>query len=85
MSVKSSIAVRITNEGMLPIPKSLRQELGLKPAQIVQLRQENGDLLVRRLSAQELGEQIVASLKQALAGARWEDIVALRAKDEDWR
>jgi hypothetical protein len=55
------------------------------PMQIVQLCQKNQDLLVRRLSAQELGEQIVASLKQALADARWEDIIALRAKDKDWR
>ncbi|MCP4543032.1 MAG: hypothetical protein GY832_38440 [Chloroflexi bacterium] len=52
--------------------------------QIVQLRQENGDLLARRLSTQELGEQVVTFLKQALADTKWEDIVALRAKDKDW-
>jgi len=85
MRAEASVAVRITDEGMIPVPREFRQVLGLKPAQVVRLHQADDILVVRRLSPHELGEQIVALLKQALAGARWEDIVALRAGDEDWR
>lgn len=70
MRAEVSVAVRITDEGMIPIPRELRQALGLKPAQVVQLHQENDNLVVRRFSPHEPGEQIVALLKQALADTR---------------
>jgi len=85
MARDTSAAVKITDDGMIPVPQELQQALGLEPTQVVQLRTEEDRLIVQRLSPQEIGEQIVALLKQALAGTTWDDIKALRAQDEDWR
>lgn len=85
MTTDTSVAVRITKEGMIPVPEVLQQALGLEPAQIVQLSAQENRLIVQRLSSHEIGDQVVALLKQALADTTWDDIEALRAQDEDWR
>lgn len=85
MTTDTSVAVKITKDGTIPVPQELQQVLGLEPAQIVQLRTQDDRLIVQRLSPHEIGDQIVALLKRALAGTTWDDIKALRAQDEDWR
>ncbi|MEA3345217.1 MAG: hypothetical protein U9Q78_03065 [Chloroflexota bacterium] len=85
MATDTPVAVKITKDGTIPVPQKLQQALGLEPAQIVQLRTQDDRLIVQRLSPSEIGDQIVALLKQALAGTTWDDIEALRTQDEDWR
>jgi bifunctional DNA-binding transcriptional regulator/antitoxin component of YhaV-PrlF toxin-antitoxin module len=85
MATDTSAAVKITKDGMIPVPQKLQQVLGLEPAQIVQLCTQDDRLIVQRLSPSEIGDQIVALLKQALAGTTWDDIKVLRTQDEDWR
>jgi len=85
MATDTPVAVKITKDGMIPVPQKLQQLLGLEPAQLVQLRTQEDRLIVQRLSSHQIGDQIIALLKQALAGTTWDDIKALRAQDEDWR
>jgi bifunctional DNA-binding transcriptional regulator/antitoxin component of YhaV-PrlF toxin-antitoxin module len=85
MSFSTAKAVQITEEGMLPIPRDLWDVLGLGPAQIVKLRQQEGSLLVQPLSPEEIGEQIISLLKDALGDTTWNDIMTWRNQDEDWR
>jgi len=43
------------------------------------------DLAVQALSPQEMGDQIISLLRDALGDTTWDDIKALRGGDEDWR
>jgi len=84
MATSEVATVKITSDGNIPLPRDWRQRLRWDETQTVQLSKENNCLIVRPLSPQEIGEQIVALLKQALGDTTWDDIQALRAQDEDW-
>jgi bifunctional DNA-binding transcriptional regulator/antitoxin component of YhaV-PrlF toxin-antitoxin module len=76
--------VKITDDGMLPIPEEFRRELGLESEQTVQLTAHQDSLVVRALSQQEIGERIVALMKEAFSGFTWEEVKAERDRDDFW-
>lgn len=85
MAIERVMTAEITLDGMLPIPEELRRDLGLEPTRTVQLAKQDNSLVVRPLSQQEIGDRIVALLKDALTGLTWEEIKAERAQDDFWR
>ncbi|RLC71519.1 MAG: hypothetical protein DRI52_05060 [Chloroflexi bacterium] len=56
MSNNIAIAVRITADGKIPLPKKLQQELGLEPLQEVNLSSQ-GDVLIVQRSGSEIATQ----------------------------
>jgi len=81
MGANSSIPVQITEDGKIPVPKELQEELRLAPFQTVYLTREGDRLLVITMSRQEIGERIVQILKEGLSGVAWEEIE--RERDDD--
>jgi bifunctional DNA-binding transcriptional regulator/antitoxin component of YhaV-PrlF toxin-antitoxin module len=81
MGANSSIPVQITEDGKIPIPKELQEQLRLAPFQTVYLTREGDRLLVITMSRQEIGERIVQILKEGLSGVAWEEIE--RERDDD--
>jgi bifunctional DNA-binding transcriptional regulator/antitoxin component of YhaV-PrlF toxin-antitoxin module len=81
MGANSSIPVQITEDGKIPVPKELQEQLRLAPFQTVYLTREGGRLLVITMSRQEIGERIVQILKEGLSGVAWEEIE--RERDDD--
>jgi len=81
MSANSSIPVQITEDGKIPVPKELREQLRLAPFQTVYLAREGNRLLVTTMSRQEIGERIVQILKEGLSGVAWEEVE--RGRDDD--
>lgn len=79
----TEFAVQLTPEGMVPIPESLRRELGLKPLQTVYLRRDarRGSLVIQLVTRQEIGDRIVALLREAFQGVTRADLKAARADD----
>ena len=70
-----AIAVRITEDGQIPLPEQVRKELGLAPLQEVRLLKRGGELVIQPvtadLSRQEQIETIIRRAKlraAALAG-----------------
>jgi antitoxin component of MazEF toxin-antitoxin module len=80
--VTETMTVQLTPEGTLPLPLELRQWLNLKPLQTVHLKKGNGYLLIIP-SRQEIGERILALMKEGLAGITQNDIDQGRANNED--
>ena len=56
--------VTITEDGCVPIPPEMRQELRLLPSQPVQLRVENGHLVVEPPSQEQILLEIEALAQQ---------------------
>jgi bifunctional DNA-binding transcriptional regulator/antitoxin component of YhaV-PrlF toxin-antitoxin module len=81
MGANSSIPVQITEDGKIPVPKELQEQLRLAPFQTVYLTREGDRLLVITMSRQEIGERIVQILKEGLSGVAWEEIE--RERDDD--
>ena len=81
MGANSSIPVKITEDGKIPVPKELQEQLRLAPFQTVYLTREGDRLLVITMSRQEIGERIVQILKEGLSGVAWEEIE--RERDDD--
>ena len=46
-----TIAVRITKDGQIPLPKQVREELGLTPEQEVRLVQRGGELVIQPITS----------------------------------
>ncbi len=80
--IDNVITVQLTAKGMIPIPLELRQQLGLKPRQKVYLKRNNGYLLVM-LSRQEVGQQIIALMKEGLSGLTQVEIDQERITNEN--
>lgn len=85
MSASKVAMEKITPDGKIPLPSEWRERLQWDQTQTVQLSRENDHLVVRPLSPQEIGEQVVTLLKQALGDTAWDDILDVRSQDEDWR
>jgi bifunctional DNA-binding transcriptional regulator/antitoxin component of YhaV-PrlF toxin-antitoxin module len=68
--MSAEFAVKVTPEGMIPIPEPLRQELGLKPLQTVYLQTdaEHHHLVIQLTARKEIGERIVALMSEAFQG-----------------
>jgi bifunctional DNA-binding transcriptional regulator/antitoxin component of YhaV-PrlF toxin-antitoxin module len=81
MGANSSIPVQITEDGKIPVPKELQEQLRLAPFQTVYLTREGDRLLVITMSRQEIGERIVQILKEGLSGVAWEEIEQERDDD----
>jgi len=81
MDANSSIPVQITEDGKIPVPKELQEQLRLAPFQTVYFTREGDRLLVITMSRQEIGERIVQILKEGLSGVAWEEIE--RERDDD--
>ena len=81
MGANPSIPVQITEDGKIPVPQELREQLRLAPFQTVYLAREGDKLLVTTMSRQEIGERIVQILKEGLSGVAWEEVE--RGRDDD--
>lgn len=46
-----AIAVRITKNGQIPLPKQVREDLGLTPEQEVRLVQRGGELIIQPITS----------------------------------
>lgn len=81
--MSTEVTVQVTDEGAIPIPETLRRELGLKPLQTVSLRTdpEHGQLVVQLAAREEIGERIVELMSEALQGVAARDIQAGRVDD----
>ncbi len=81
--MNTEFAVKLTPEGMIPIPEPLRRELGLKPLQTVYLRTdaEHHHLVIQLIARQEVGDRIVALMSEAFQGITGADLKAGRADD----
>ncbi len=66
----------ITSEGFIPIPESMRQELGLKPAQMVMLHTEQGRLIVERPARQQVTDELERLCNELRSGEPLEQIWA---------
>lgn len=61
-----AIAVRITDDGQIPLPDQVRRELGLEPQQEVRLFKRGGELVVQPVTASpSRQEQIATILRRA--------------------
>lgn len=81
MSANLSIPVQITEDGKIPVPQELQEQLRLVPFQTVYLTREDDKLLVTTMSRQEIGERIVHLLREGLSGVAWEEIE--QGRDDD--
>ncbi|MGQ9627611.1 MAG: AbrB/MazE/SpoVT family DNA-binding domain-containing protein [Anaerolineae bacterium] len=81
MNADSPISVQITEDGKIPIPKELQEQLGLAPFQTVYLSRRGDELLIKTMSRQEIGERIVQLLKEGLKGISWEEVEQGRNDD----
>ncbi len=80
MIAEKTITVQVTGDGMIPVPTELRQQLGLKPFQTVRLKEIGGQLVVT-LSRREVGERVVALMREVLVGVTQADIDEGRLDD----
>jgi bifunctional DNA-binding transcriptional regulator/antitoxin component of YhaV-PrlF toxin-antitoxin module len=61
-----AIAVRITEDGQIPLPEQMRRELGLVPLQEVRLLRRGGELVIQPLTADlSRQEEIETILRRA--------------------
>ena len=74
MGANLSIPVQITEDGKIPVPQELQEQLRLVPFQTVYLTREDDKLLVTTMSRQEIGERIVHLLREGLSGVAWEEV-----------
>jgi bifunctional DNA-binding transcriptional regulator/antitoxin component of YhaV-PrlF toxin-antitoxin module len=79
----TEFAVKLTTDGMIPVPESLQRELGLKPQQTVYLRLDsaNGGLVIQLVTRQEVGDRLLALTREAFQEVTWADIQAGRRSD----
>lgn len=79
----TEFAVKLTPDGMVPIPEPLQRELGLKPQQTVYLRHDaaGGQLVIYLVTRQEIGERILALMREAFQGVTRDDLKAGRVDD----
>ena len=53
----------VSEKGQMTIPKSLRQRLGIRPRQVVDVREESGRLVVTKADSRDPVEGVYGILK----------------------
>jgi len=75
----TSVQVRLRDDGSIPVPKELLEQVNLQPQVFVMVSVEDGQLLVQR--SEDPFDKVVRLLKVGLEGVMWEDIEKERQDD----
>lgn len=71
-SYSKSMKTRVTERGQITIPKKVRERLGIRPGEILEVREENGRVVAVKTLREDPVESITGILKD---GRRTDEIL----------